>query len=92
MAGPISELAMVLGEIGWTMDEEFKIERPRGGYLDLIEGEDAIFDHILRGALRKNFIKNSMKNCKKMRVKKFEGLLQEGIDYEASVELSLIHI
>ena len=51
--GPVTLLAHVFEVLRWEMNEDLVITREKGGKLLFHEGEDGLFDHILREDMRK---------------------------------------
>ena len=69
------------------MDRDFKIKRKRGGFVDPLSSEDGLFDHILRGDLRRTYVHRVLTANKRPRIE-FTGVREKGIVYKATVELS----
>ena len=82
--GPIAILAQVMKEITWAMDEKLNIERQSGGKIHLVEGEDGLFDHLLRADLRKAM---GIRSKSFQNRDEFEEAFEKGIDYEATVKI-----
>ena len=79
--GPCSVLCDTLEDVGWSINSKLVIQRRNGGQVHLVEGEDALFSHILREDIRRKVLRKSrpLKNREE-----FQGL-EKGADYETTV-------
>ena len=79
--GPCSVLRDTLEDVGWSINSKLVIQRRNGGQVHLVEGEDALFSHILREDIRRRILRKAkpIKNREE-----FQGL-EKGADYETTV-------
>ena len=68
--------------VGWKVYPNLEIQRRDGGMLHLTEGEDGLFDHLLRADLRTTVWQS---DTKMNRREEFNGI-RGGVDYEATVK------
>ena len=82
-AGAGSILSRIATDIGWTIEADLSITRADGSRFHLVEGEDGLFDHILRADLKKVVWKNSLQIERRA---EFEGSQVTGVDWEATMK------
>ena len=81
-AGAASVFRQATKTIGWKLGADLYIERRNGGTLHLTEGEDGLFDHMLRADLRQTVW---LKDTRMNRRTEFDGI-RKGVGYEATVK------
>ena len=82
--GPISVLSQHVKILGWTLSDQLVITRKHGTKMQLIKGEDQLFDHWLREDLRRAIWSRdaAIRNREDLK-----GIAGTNIDYASTVQM-----
>ena len=78
----VSVLEQAMEAVGWKLETVLYITRKNGGELHLAEGDDGLFDHMIRADLRQAAWLRDTRTYKR---REFDGI-RKGVDYDATVK------